>query len=336
MRKPLRMARLGSIGLEIVRICLICSVSMLGQAQQTISISQFPMMQYFLNPAYAGMEGVATITGFYRSQWPGIEGHVSSRQISTHTPYYAWSGGLGAVIHNIESGVHTHNSLKLSYNYVNVFPNNLVMSVGLSGGLLQRSLDGRKIRTPGGNYEGGQISHSDPILPVTLESGIAPDFDFGIYLAYDRLEGGISIQQLLNNPITLQAEYPGGFVLRRTFNFIIEYEFYEFEDFTFTSSALLRTDGGALQTDFLGRFQYKQNIQGGFTLRGYNSKSLDALAFFGLFRATPAFSIGYSYDVTLSLLNQSGRGAHEIILKYSFDRPFGLSKKPKIIYSPRL
>ncbi len=315
-------------------LCALIPNYLIGQ--QTVQYTQFPMMTYAYNPAYAGMDGVVSLTGLYRGQWSGISDNLIHRHVHAHSPYYQWNGGIGLQIGNLESGAHVHNSIKASYNYVYILPSNVILSAGVAVGILQRNLDGRKIRTPGGNYEGGQIIHDDPALPNSLETGYAPDIDFGLFAAYGRLEVGISIQQMLNNQITLQGEYRGGFTLRRTFNLHAEYEFWEYEDFIFTSAVLLRTDLSVIQTDILAKVQYGQNMTAGISLRGYNSKSVDALTLFGDFRLSPNFVIGYGYDITLSALNQVGRGSHEIIVKYTLDRPLGVAKKEKIIYSPRL
>jgi type IX secretion system PorP/SprF family membrane protein len=319
-------------------VCYLLVFILFGraEAQQTLTYTQFPTMLYAYNPAYAGMDGVIVANGLYRNQWSGIGGNVISRHIHAHSPFYQWNGGVGISINNQESGVHGHNSIKLSYNYVRVLPSGMIISAGLAGGILQRSLDGRKIRTPGGFYEGGQIVHDDPTLPVSLESGFAPDIDAGIFVAYDRFEAGFSVQQLLGNRIQLQTEERGGFILRRTMSFFSDYEFYEYDDFVFSSAILFRTDLTVYQSDLMVKVQYAQNMNGGISLRGYNALSIDALCLFGNFRVSPSFVVGYSYDVTLSTLKLGSRGSHELILRYTFPGPLGTGKREKIIYSPRL
>lgn len=314
----------------------IMNMTLSAKAQQTAQYTQFPWLTYAINPAYAGMDGVISAAGWYRGQWAGLDGNKIAREAFVHTPFYPWSGGLGIHLSNMEAGVHAHNQLKVSYNYVKVWPSNFILSAGVAAGIRQRSMDGRKIRTPGGIYEGGQIVHDDPTLPVTLESGFAPDADIGVFVAYDRVEGGISIQQALGSRIDLQGEYPGGLVLRRTINVHGEYEFLTRGEITWSAAVWFKTDGTAYQNDILLKMQYGQNIIGGLSFRGYNRASVDALSLMGQIRLSPAFSLGYSYDITLSSLRLVSRGSHEILLRYALDYSLGQGRREKIIYSPRL
>ncbi len=324
----------------MTRNCILLGAMLLVllpiKAQQTTQFSQFPWMTYAINPAYGGMEGVISATGWYRNQWAGLEGNLVARQVFAHSPFYIWNGGLGIQLSQIEAGVHAHNQVKLSYNYVKVWPSNLITSVGLAAGFRQRALDGRKIRTPGGIYEGGQIWHDDPTLPITLENGYAPDADFGMFFAYDRWEGGVSVQQVLGNRIDLQAEYPGGFVFRRTLNLHSEYEFLNYDEWILGANIWFRTDGSSFQNDILLKASYGKKLSGGFLFRGYDRFSIDAMAFMAHLRISKSFVLGYSYDITLSSLALASRGSHEIMLRYTLDYPLGQFRKGKIIYSPRL
>jgi type IX secretion system PorP/SprF family membrane protein len=306
------------------------------RAQQTGQYSMFNLNPYAFNPAFGGMEGVVSITGIYRTQWVGMSENPVYRHVNAHTPFYRLSGGLGISIDNAEAGAHRHNSLKFSYNYVKVFNKGFILSGGLAAGFKQRSLDGRKLRAPNGNYDGGQIDHNDPRLPVGLESGFAPDMDFGIFAVAGNFEGGISVQQILGNNIQLNSEFPGGFAMRRTFNLHTAYTFYLQEDYALEPALLMKYDQSQLQTDLMLNVKYRNNLSGGLSLRGYSSNSIDAIVLFGGVKISQNFFLGYAYDITLSTLRLNSRGSHEILLRYDLDRPLGEGIREKIIHSPRL
>jgi len=306
------------------------------KAQQTGQYSMFNLNPYAFNPAFGGMEGVVSISGLYRTQWVGASENPVYRHVNAHTPLYQFSGGIGISIDNAEAGAHRHNSLKLSYNYVKVFNRGLIISGGFAAGIMQRSLDGRKLRAPDGSYGGGQIIHNDPRLPVGLETGFAPDLDFGIFAVAGNFEGGISVQHLLGNNIQVNSEFPGGFALRRTINVHAGYTFYMQEDYALEPLLLLKYDQSQLQTDLMLNVKYRNNLSGGLSLRGYNSNSIDAIVLFGGIKISPNFFLGYAYDITLSTLRLNSRGSHEILLRYDLDRPLGEGLREKIIHSPRL
>src|SRR5690606_34216231 len=153
--------------------------------------------------------------------------------------------------------------------------------VGAYAGLRQRALDGSRLISPEGEYGPGGINHNDPQLPVSLESGFAPNAGLGIFLAYGAFEGGLSVVNVLNNSISLNQEIAGGYSLKRAYYLQGEYQFLYTDEWEFTPAALLKTDLTQTQLDLLLNVKYRNNFFGGLSFRGYDQNSFDALTIFG-------------------------------------------------------
>jgi type IX secretion system PorP/SprF family membrane protein len=304
--------------------------------QQPSQYSLFMNNKYAFNPAFGGLEAQLVTTGVYRNQWSGLEGNPNSRQITAHSPVYPINGAVGILFENDIAGVHRHSRFAVSYNYFNVVSDELVLSAGLSAGVVQRVLDGTKIRTPGGIYEGGVIDHLDPRLPNGVETGYAPTFDAGIYAAYGPLELGIGVSNLLNNSIQVNAEAPGGYQMRRTFFINAEYQYEINDEIKVVPAVLVKTDITKTQIDFGAQFFFQNNFSGGLAFRGYNRTSFDALVIFGGIRLSQYFYLHYAYDATLSSIRNVSSGTHEIMIVYKLGRAIGVGIPQRVIYNPRL
>ena len=70
------------------------------------------------------------------------------------------------------------------------------LAIGASGGYLQYSLDGSKLRAPEGTYAepGGAFSHNDPVLPEGKIQTGAPVAEAGVYFQNQNLELGAAVQ----------------------------------------------------------------------------------------------------------------------------------------------
>src|SRR5690606_21619471 len=164
------------MGMPITRFLLL-SILLLaasaGRAQHLGQHSLFMQDRYGFNPAYGGMERSLAAGLHYRSQWAGLEGNPEYRALTAHMPFYLWQGGVGVQLTNQMIGAERQTTFALSYNFVAQSTIG-VFSAGLRAGLMQKRLDGTRLRAPEGFYEGILIDHLDPNLPNGVVSGVAP------------------------------------------------------------------------------------------------------------------------------------------------------------------
>ncbi len=328
----LRILRVGMLGLvTLMTMAVLLTVAQFARAQSSPHFSLHMIDRYAFNPAFAGLEASLSITGNYRTQWLGIAGNPVQQYVSAHMPFYLWQGAIGMAFHHESIGARKQLSGTVSYNYVMETYAGL-LSVGLSAGFIQQTLDGSLLRTPDGDYEGPVITHHDPILPNGTVQGIAPLFHAGVYFAGDLFEGGLSVMDLQPSAIRLDGVH----VRNRTSVILFgEYFIENLGPLRFYPSLYVQTDLVQLQPSIAVRAEYESFITAGAGLRGYNANTLDAVLLFGGIRISEHLRLYYAYDLTLSSLRRGTEGSHEVMLRYNMRRIVGAGLRPPVIYSPR-
>jgi type IX secretion system PorP/SprF family membrane protein len=312
-----------------------CFLTIMLYGQQPAQYSLFMMNKLNWNPAYAGLDNSLSLTGVYRSQWQGIEGNPVTQNVNMHMPLQMFNSGVGLILENDELGAERRINATLAYNYQIPVGRKGILSIGGNATIAQRGLDGSKIRTPDGEYtlDGSVLIHNDDLLPVTEITANTTTFGAGIYYYSEKFEAGLSTRHInepavaLNDNVSVQ--------LKRAYFFSAGANFDLGGSLTFHPSLLVQSDADQTQTDLAAIFRYNDNISGGASLRGYNSNSLDAVAFIVGFKLSENISMAYAYDLTLSALNQVSNGSHEIMLNYNLNKRIGTGRPPKIIYNPR-
>lgn len=313
---------------------LVVLVFGLGQllAQQTPQYTMYMLNPYGINPAYAGLDQSISATGVYRRQWDNFDFAPSSQHFNIHSPSYFLGGGIGLAVENERFGAEQHFSALLGYAYHLVLPSRNILSIGISGGVVQKTINGQDIRTPEGNYEGITIDHNDLLLPNSRVSALGPVFNVGIYYQGESLEVGLNVDQVSEQTIDFDLF---SYQLRRAYGLYMAYGMDIGRKLRLTPSVLVKSIISQTQIDFSARMQYNDNLFGGVSVRGYNDTSLDAVALLAGFRLTDNITVAYSYDITLSDLREVSTGSHEVMVHYNLGKPVNKGKLPPIIYNPR-
>ena len=309
-----------------------------AQAQQATQYSLYMLNKYNFNPAYAGLDNSLSITGVYRKQWVDLPGSPESQNLTAHMPVYILGGGIGINIENDFIGAERTTSAQLSYNYWMPLNKTSLLSIGIGGGLVQKSLDGAELRAPEGEYDPTEpiIEHNDGRLPTSMVNTIVPTVSAGIYLQTEKLDIGISANNLIESTANLDfQDNTTDIQLKRNYFFIFAYSFEIGNTLTLHPSLFAKSDFNEHQVEISTILRYNDNIFGGASFRGYNSKSIDAVVLIAGFKLNEKVSFGYAYDLTLSDLSNVSRGSHEIILNYNLNKPIGAGVPPNIIYNPR-
>jgi type IX secretion system PorP/SprF family membrane protein len=284
------------------------------------------------NPAYAGMEEKLSVTGVFRRQWVDFEGGPSSQHINLHAPLPFLNSGFGLSLENDALGFEKNLSIVGAYNY-RLYLGAGTLSIGGGGGIIQKTLDGASLRTPSGDYlDGGIIDHRDGLLPLESVLASTPVVEAGLYYKHRVLEVGVSMRNILEQPFVFSTV---NILPIRSYFFTATAHVEGRGAVSFHPSILLKSDILQTQLDFSALMRYNDNIYFGASFRGYSQSSMDALAIIGGLRLSEKLYILYSYDLTLSGLRSVNSGTHEILLNYSINNPFGKSRPPQIIHSPR-
>jgi type IX secretion system PorP/SprF family membrane protein len=302
-------------------------------AQQPAQYSLYRLNKYAFNPAYAGLDNSLSITGVYRTQWVGLPGAPVSQHFNAHMPLYIIGGGVGIAVENETIGSWRQSAFSASYARQMFLGKDALLSIGLTAGLVQRQLDGSKVRTPSTEIDdqGNVITHNEN-LSVGTEGGTSPTAHLGAFYQRESLEIGISAVNLLGNKLNL----PGAsFQQERTYFLYLGYQLELSKNIIVNPSILLKSDVHQTQMDFSLTTKFNDNIFAGGSLRGYHANSIDAVVLMGGFKLSEKISIGYAYDLGLSKLKTVNSGSHELLLNYNLGKPIGKGRPPVIIYNPR-
>ncbi len=304
-------------------------------AQQLAQYSLVPENKYALNSAVAGVSGNLDAFLTYRTQWVGLAGNPTTQQVNFSLPIGIIKSGVGFLFENENIGASSGLRAQLGFNKI-INIGDGVFSLGVSGGLVQGALDGAQLRTPDGDYKGNVIDHKDNILNATNSSGSTISYGASAYYKNNTFELGFSTSNLNEPTVTLTSQNVSKLTLKRHYNAFFGLDGLSFGDIHLRPFISVRSDGTENQADLYLMAQYLESFYLGAGFRGYNNNSKDALIGILGFKLNPQMHLFYGYDFTLSPLNVSSRGSHEIGLKYKLSKSFGKGKLPPIIFNPRI
>jgi len=313
----------------LANIILLMSWTML-LGQQTEQYTMYMFNKYQFNPAYAGFDRSLSVNAFYRSQWASVEGNPEQFGINAHMPIYLWNGAIGFAAETERLGVEQNTAFKVSYNYVAKTQLG-ILSTGLRLGLQSKKLDGSKIITPNGTYNGGTINHNDPFLPIDQTSSIIPTWTLGVYMANKFLEGGFSVSDLFGLNHSFEAF---GYEQSKAVNLFVQSFFFVGDQVELKPGIFVKSNLKSVQTD-LHLVGYYSEFFGGFNFRGYNGSSLESFGIIIGTRLSKNYSISYSFDSVLSDIRTISDGSHEVQINYNLNKLIGIGLPPNIIYNPR-
>ena len=317
-------------------ILLLWGVITLLPAQQAPQYSLYALNPYAYNPAFAGMENSLVATGVYRQQWSSLKGAPETQHLNVHLPLYMISSGIGLKVENDKIGAHRSTQAVLSYSFQQELGRETVLSLGVSGGYLQYSLDGAKLRSPDGVYEPtGVFMHNDPFLPEGKVNAGSYIVEAGLFLRWKELAAGVASQPVYA-PV-LEAKSDGVFRIKpvRHYLSMISYQFPVGRNLEIKPSVLVKTDLTETQAEISAIIRWRENIFAGASFRGLSSTSKDAIVLLGGLRLNERSLLAYSFDIPLSALETAHRGSHELLLRYELNKPIGQGKLPPVIYNPR-
>jgi type IX secretion system PorP/SprF family membrane protein len=302
--------------------------------QQPAQFSLYMLNPYSENCAAAGLENTLIGSAGYRSQWTGLQGSPQTQYINVSLPLSIISSGIGFQVQNESIGARNGLTAKASYNFIKKM-GNAQLSLGVAGGIIQGTIDGAKLRTPGGDYNQGGIDHQDRILNSAALNGIVPTFDIGVFVKTEKLDVGVFSGNLNEPTLSLVAQKVTEARLKRHYSAYLSTHFNVNSSLSVQPSAMIRSDGVQTQAEISTFVRYNDNFFLGGAFRGFNKTTQDAATIFGGFKLSSKITLAYAYDITVSTLKSATQGGHEIVLQYNLGKEFGRGKLPPIIYNPR-
>jgi type IX secretion system PorP/SprF family membrane protein len=273
-------------------------VSLASYAQQSTIYSQYMFNGLAINPAYAGYDGMLSLTALGRFQSVGLEGSPNTQTFSAHSPVFNERVGMGLQFFHEQVGVTNITGIYGSYSYKLKYKQ-YTISFGLQGGVNFYKTNFTSLVT---------ANPGDPVFNEDTQS-TTPNVGSGVILSSRNLFVSISMPQMLsvgNDEKTIVQEKPliiyGGYVFKLTPGLKLK-----------PSMLAKLVNGRPVEWNINAHLLIKDILWVGVSVRPVNAISM----MFQL-QITEQLAFGYSYDATIGELTTIDTGSHELMLNYKF------------------
>lgn len=279
---------------------------------QDAHFSQYLSVPTYLNPAFAGYDGCSRIMATYRNQWPQIGGNYQSVQASYDQYVRPMRGGIAVNFeYDNAAGVLSTYAANAIYSPVfRLFKGEVVISPALQLGWRHRAIRWDKLtfgemidpryrfiyqpmETEGkdGNHvldigTGVLLSHHGLVYGAAFHHVTQPNEGFGA--------GSLPLKSTAH--ITYHGQVTPNFAISPSFIFINQQDFHQF-----LHALSFQLYGAKLGAGFRHHLSSYDSV---IMMAGY---------------AHRWFSIGYSFDLTVSSLGMDTGGSHEVNLAFRFN-----------------
>lgn len=307
---------------------------------QDPQFTQFYAAPLYLNPAFAGSALAPRITANYRNQWPAITNYVTTMVGLDHY-FDKINSGVGLLLQSDNQGQGRIQStdIGLQYSYQFQVSESSFVRLGLQGSYVNRNVNYFGLTFGDQFTNQGFINGStsvDPILQGGSPTNKYLDFSTGGLVYSDWYWVGAAVHHI-NRPsqaffVGDQSRLPSKFSVQAGLRIPLG-SFSGLGDdadreISFSPVILYKQQGKYSQLDLGAYLTYAPLTFGvyyrGIPFKKYNQtiNNHDALAGLIGYRMD-RFSIGYSYDLTISTLGFASGGSHELSLSYIFEKPEG-------------
>jgi type IX secretion system PorP/SprF family membrane protein len=282
-------------------------------AQHDILLTQQWFSRINRNPASTGNSDYYDLFLLTRRQWTGVDNMPQSNLLNVHSYFENIRSGVGLSLSYDNPGglANAVVNAKIPYAYHLNLKEDLLLSLGVSAGILYKSFDPTK----------HVLSHPDEFgmetFPSEKEGKVNPDFDFGAELSMPKLLVGASVTHLgmLHSKVTTYTSAMnfygyarGNFVLNENFDIapsVVYLNYYKVNLITIGANVF-----------------YKKMIWAGIDYRPPSPRRNDLQKWdYSMLTAMIGieynfFRIGYAYDLSLSKLNDLSYSTHELMLSF--------------------
>jgi type IX secretion system PorP/SprF family membrane protein len=275
-----------------------------AHAQQVQQFTQFRHTGLSYNPAFAGIDTFFNGFAIHRTQWVGVNDAPRTYMLGLDAPSASQKMGFGGSLYTDVTGPTRRTGINGTYSYHIQVSSQTKVSMGLTFGITQFTLDGSQITLR---------DASDRTITNNMQSELKPDASFGVLWYGERFYAGISAGQILNNDLTMFAGDGDG---------KMAVHYFLTGAYRFTLSDLIDLEPAVLakyvdpltpQIDLAARIIYNGNIWLGGTYR-----TNAAAAIFAGYQVLDYLSIGYSFDFATTDIQNYSDGTHEILLGVRF------------------
>lgn len=297
-----------------IRIIVIGSFILLAKpaAAQDPQFTQFYANPLYLNPAFAGSNGCPRFAANYRNEWPSLSGNYVTYSVSYDQYFKTISGGIGIIATHDQQGQGTiyTSSLGLIYSYHLKVNRKFSLLFGAKAAMTNKYLNWDKLTfgdmidpRRGFIYNTGDVPRGGSKYFFDASAGIvgySKHFFFGVAANHLNMPDESMIQGTSRLPMRFTGHVGAEIKL---------------------GSKSQYTNSASIMPNIIYQYQ-----------NGFQELSIGTYVKYGIFNVgawfrnrdafilsiginTGKFKIGYSYDVTVSKLNNGvSGGSHEVSL----------------------
>lgn len=298
---------------KIITALFVFVTALSGTAQQDYQFTHFMFDNLSFNPGYAGITNSICGTVMGRQQWTGFDGSPTTALVNIHAPVKLLRGGVGLTYLNDQLGFEKNNIVRLSYSYHlgGIGPG--MLGIGVSGGIVQKSINAAWVTPDGTPASSDPSINTGGVLGNTSSiSDLVSDFNFGLFYNAPNMYFGLSATHIG------QAEMLNLNVQNIQHYWLTAGYTYQFSNpkLKLRPNILAKSDVSSTQIDLNVNLLYNDMLWGGVTYRlgdaiapmlGYQHK-------FSKNNAT--LRIGYSYGITTSQIKNYSSGTHDFMVNY--------------------
>ncbi|MFH0895509.1 MAG: type IX secretion system membrane protein PorP/SprF [Bacteroidota bacterium] len=269
-------------------------------AQNDIQLSQQNFSRITYNPAATGNSEYLNVALFAREQWLGYDNAPSTQVLNAHKYFDKYKLGVGLQVVNDKLGIENTFNIKMAYAYHVWLQDKMILSFGLSAGIIYKNLDGTNMILQEAN---------DPLAFYGKSSKLKPDFDFGVELNTPSYGFGASTTHLHTG-----LKGSDNFNMPRHYYLYGKYNYKPTEDITVIPQL------GLNSTQYITIFEV--NVVGNYKdlfWAGCSWRRKDAFVIMAGAKIHPMLKIGYAYDIGMGPVKSYSSGSHEIMLIGKFN-----------------
>jgi type IX secretion system PorP/SprF family membrane protein len=291
-------------------------------AQQEPMNTMFAYNKLPVNAAYTGGKDLISMRMVYRHQWTNLPGAPQTINFNIHSPLKKERIALGLSVLNDRLGSTKQTWIMPSFAYRIPFKNDTKLSFGISAGVLFYKTNLVTLEA---------VNVGDPLLENNLR-GVSANAGVGMYYYGQKFYFGISMPNILplnyiknkdNNQLPDRFKMVPHLYIMGGYTFEIGKK----KKFWIQPQLLMKYIASTkfkvpfemdVNTTFTiyKIFNFGATYRTGLANKFDNRESVDVM---GLFNIPKGFSIGYSYDITISRVKYYNNGTHEIMIGYDFD-----------------
>lgn len=304
---------------KIFLLVVVTLSSYVVHAQQDVLLSQYMFNHLVINPGYAGSKDYMMATLLYRKQWVGWTGAPESQALSLHGPLRNKNLGFGVSLLNDHIGVTSRVDLYGDLAYHLKLNQKLKIGFGLQGGFAYYS------------YKNSDLLYweqNDKVYAESTQTNILPNVGAGAFLYAEKFYVGLSVPHMLDyntkKGLSIQS---ASIVPHQTRHYFVSggFVFTANPDVIIRPSVLLKyVPSAPLEADFNVNVMFMRTFWIGVSYRTNDA----TVAIFEL-QLSRKLRIGYSYDFTMTDINDYSSGSHEIMLGYDFGHDLVKMRTPR-------